>query len=198
MIEQISFNLFQSDKEKDPVMALNPFVMRDDEWKEKRTEVATGMTQNKLRSMFPLVHDVAERFADYIRKEVEKDPMKSFDIREVCVKYTCDTVSSCIFAIDGGSFTKKESEIINMGNKMIRSISDAAKSFFPKRLMPQDVQDFFIYLMSEAISYRTEHNISRDDFLAHIISMKNKKSMTGEFISSDIQIVTIMDVFYRH
>ncbi|CAG9808086.1 unnamed protein product [Chironomus riparius] len=168
-----------SDKKKDPVMALNPFVMRDEEWKEKRTEVATGMTQNRLKSMFPLVQDVGKRFAEYLKVELKHNPSKSFDSREICVRYTCDTVSSCIFGIDGGSFTKKESEIINMGNKMIRSISDAAKSFLPKRLMPQDVQDFFIYLMEEAIKYRDSHSINRDDFLAHIISLKKKKEMSN-------------------
>lgn len=173
----------QSDKKKDPVMCLNPFVMRDEEWKEKRTEVATGMTQNKLRSMFPLVHDVAKKFANYLREEMKENPSKSFESREICVRYTCDTVASCIFAIDGKSFTKEESHIIAMGMKMIRSISDAAKSFFPKRLMPQDVQDFFIYLMEEAIKLRIANNVNRDDFLAHIIALKEKKEM------NDIEMV---------
>jgi cytochrome P450 len=156
-------------------MCLNPFVMRDEEWKEKRTETATGMTQNKLRSMFPLVHDVAKNFVKYIR---EQNP-RSFDSREICVRYTCDTVASCIFAIDGRSFEKEESKIITMGMKMIRSISDAAKSFFPKRLMPQDVQDFFIFLMEEALKLRMESGTNRDDFLAHIISLKKKKEMSN-------------------
>lgn len=158
--------------------------MRDDEWKEKRTEVATGMTQNKLRSMFPLVDDVAKKFVKYIKDELKADPSKTFESREICVRYTCDTVASCIFAIDGKSFEKKESEIITMGMKMIRSISDAAKSFFPKRLMPEDVQDFFIYLMDEAIKHRVTNGINRDDFLAHIIALKKKKEM------SDIEMVS--------
>lgn len=135
-------------------MALNPFVMKDDEWKEKRTEVAVGMTQNKLRAIFPLIEDVARKFSDYIGNELEKDSEKSFDARNICVRYTCDTVATCIFAIDGGSFTKEDSQIIKMGDKMIRSISDAAKSFLPKRLMPQDVQEFFIFLMEEAIKVK--------------------------------------------
>jgi cytochrome P450 len=162
-------------------MALNPFVMRDDEWKEKRTEVATGMTQNKMRSMFPLVIDVAERFVDYLKSET-RNPAKSFESKEICVRYTCDTVSSLIFAIDGGSFRDEDSKIIEMGNKMMRSISDSAKSFLPKRLMPQDVQEFFIYLMEQAINYRVQNNINRDDFLAHIIALKKKKEMSGKNI----------------
>ncbi|CRL07674.1 CLUMA_CG020631, isoform B [Clunio marinus] len=167
-----------SNKKKDPVMALNPFVMRDDEWKEKRTEVAVGMTQNKLKSIFPLIEDVARKFAIYIGQEIEKNSRKTFNARDICVRYTCDTVATCIFAIDGGSFTKDDSAIILMGDKMIRSISDAAKSFLPKRLMPQDVEDFFVYLMEEAIKYRTENGIERDDFLSHIISLKKKKNIS--------------------
>ena len=144
-------NSLQSNKKKDPVMALNPFVLKDDDWKEKRTEVAVGMTQNKLKAIFPLIEDVARNFSDYIGKEIAKCPNKSFEARNICVRYTCDTVATCIFAIDGGSFATEDSQIIKMGDKMIRSISDAAKSFLPKRLMPQDVQDFFIFLMEEAI-----------------------------------------------
>lgn len=163
-------------------MALNPFVMKDDEWKEKRTEVAVGMTQNKLKAMFPLIEDVAKNFTKFIKKELLKNPSKTFEARNICVRYTCDTVATCIFAIDGGSFTQEDSEIIKMGDKMIRSISDAAKSFLPKRLMPQDVQDFFVYLMEEAIKYRIDHGIERDDFLAHIISLKKKKNISGTYI----------------
>lgn len=165
-------------------MALNPFVMRDEEWKDKRTEVAVGMTQNKLKSVFPLIEDVARNFVQFMKSETEKNPKKSFEARNICVRYTCDTVATCIFAIDGGSFANEESEIIKMANKMIRSISDAAKSFFPKRLMPQDVQDFFVYLMEEAIKYRVDHGVERDDFLSHIISLKKKKNISGSFISS--------------
>lgn len=163
-------------------MALNPFVMKDDEWKEKRTEVAVGMTQNKLKAMFPLIEDVAKNFTKFIKKELLKNPSKTFEARNICVRYTCDTVATCIFAIDGGSFTQEDSEIIKMGDKMIRSISDAAKSFLPKRLMPQDVQDFFVYLMEEAIKYRIDHGIERDDFLAHIISLKKKKNISGTYM----------------
>lgn len=130
-------------------MALNPFVMRDDEWKEKRTEVAVGMTQNKLKSIYPLIDDVARKFSQYITRELAENPKKTFNARDICVRYTCDTVATCIFAIDGGSFAKNDSEIIRMADKMIRSISDASKSFLPKRLMPQDVQDFFIYLVMD-------------------------------------------------
>lgn len=160
-------------------MALNPFVMKDDEWKEKRTEVAVGMTQNKLKSIFPLIEDVTKKFSFFIRKELENNRNKSFEARNICVRYTCDTVATCIFAIDGCSFTKEDSEIIKMADRMIRSISDASKSLLPKRLMPQDVQEFFVYLMDEAIKYRMKHGIERDDFLAHIISLKKKKNISG-------------------
>lgn len=159
-------------------MALNPFVMRDDAWKEKRTEVAIGMTQNKLKSIFPLIEDVASKFSQYIMRELAANPSKTFDARDICVRYTCDTVAACIFAIDGGSFAKDDSEIIRMADMMRRSISDAASSFLPKRLMPQEVQDFFIYLMDEAIKHRMENGIEKDDFLAHIISLRKKKNIS--------------------
>ena len=112
-------NLLQSNRKKDPIMSLNPFVLKDDEWKSKRTEVAVGMTQSKLKAIFPLIKDVARKFSDYIGKQIKENPKKSFEARNICVRYTCDTVATCVFAIDGGSFTKEDSQIIKMADKMI-------------------------------------------------------------------------------
>lgn len=161
-------------------MALNPFVMRDEEWKLKRTEVAVGMTQNKMKSIFPLIDDIGEKFSAYIKSEIEKDPDKSFSARDICVRYTCECVSECIFAIDSGSFRKDDSEIIAMADKMIRSISDAATSLIPKRMMPKDVEEFFIHVMEEALKYRTTNGIQRDDFLNHILDLRKKKGISGK------------------
>lgn len=104
-------------------MALNPFVLRDNEWKEKRIEVAIGMTQNKLKAIFPLIDDVAKKCVNFIKDELNESPKRAFDARDLCVRYTCECVSTCIFAIDGGSFDQKDSVIIKMADKMIRSIS---------------------------------------------------------------------------
>lgn len=175
-------------------MSLNPFVMRDHEWKMKRAQITAGMTQNRLRAMFPLINDVAKGFTSYLKQQLAKNPGMSFDGREICAKYTCDTVASCIFAIDGCSFTKEKSEIIEMGNKMIRSISDAATSLLTKRLMPQDVEDFFIYLMDEAIKYRIANDITRDDFLHHIISLKKTKEISDLEMAS-IGVTLFLDGF---
>lgn len=161
-------------------MALNPFVMRDDEWKTKRTEVAVGMTQKKMISIFHLIENIGEKFSAYIRREIEKSPGKSFNARDICVRYTCECVSECIFAIDSESFKKDDSEIIVMADKMIRSISDAATSLLPKRMMPKDVEEFFIHVMDEALKHRIENGIERDDFLNHILELRKKKGISGK------------------
>lgn len=172
-------SLIQSDKMKDPVMGLNPFVMREGQgWKEKRTEVAVGMTQSKLKSMYPLIEAVASKFSEYIMKELAVNPKKTFDSRDMSVRYSIDTVATCIFAIEGGSFAEEESQIMRLGNRVRRCFSDAAGSFFSKRLMPQEVEDFFVYLMDEAIKHRVENNIEKDDFLSHIISLRKKKNIS--------------------
>lgn len=161
-------------------MALNPFVMRDEEWKLKRAEVSVGMTPNKLKSISPLIDNVAEKFSAYIRKEIGRNPRKSFNARDICIRYTCECVSECIFAIDSGSFEKDDSKVIAMADKMIRSISDAATSLLPKPLMPKDVEHFFIYLMEEALKHRINNKIRRDDFLNHILELREKKGISGD------------------
>lgn len=42
-------------------------------------------------------------------------------------------------------------------------------------------EKFFIDLMADAIKYREENKIQRADYLDHLINLKKKKEITGEF-----------------
>lgn len=38
----------QVDKNKDPIFSRNPFVLRGEEWKEKRAEITPAFTSNRV------------------------------------------------------------------------------------------------------------------------------------------------------
>jgi hypothetical protein len=42
---------FQMDKNSDPLFGRNPFILQDDEWKEKRNQVSPAMSQSKVYSV---------------------------------------------------------------------------------------------------------------------------------------------------
>ena len=140
--------------------------------------------------MFPLVDEVLGRLSKYINDEIKKKNKEPFDAREICAKFTADVVSSCIFNADAQSFTKENPEIRTMGAKFFQFgafetfmmvlytlIPSLYKMFTPK-MVKQEVEDFFTNLMYQAIDIREKNKIQRDDYLAYLISMKNKKQLT--------------------
>ena len=178
------------DKKKDPLFSRNPFMLRGEEWKEKRAEVTPAFTNNRLKTLYSLIQVVQELMTKYIRSELKKDKKGPFDIKDICGKYTTDVVSSCVYSANAESFTNENSEILAMGRKLMAPTGTfiflmfllgavpILKRFIKLTFVQQDVQLFFIDLMNQAIKYRENNNISREDFVDHLIWLKNKKNIS--------------------
>ncbi|CAG9805403.1 unnamed protein product [Chironomus riparius] len=176
------------DTKLDPLFAKNPFFLKDDEWKEKRAEITPAFTTNRMKALYPLIQDVSARMVKYITIESKKsDP---FDARELSAKYTTDVVSNCIFGVDAESFTKENAKIREMGKKLFSSSPwifikmiliesfKFLKRFIKIQFTEIEIQQFFVDLMKQALKYRDENNIQREDFLDYIIQLRNKKNIS--------------------
>lgn len=138
--------------------------------------------------MFPLVEEVLTRFTKYINDESKTS--KPLDAREVCAKFTTDVVSSCIFNADAQSFTKDKPEIREMGRRLLSttpfftimfvlySLIPSLRNVYKIKFVPADVEEFFKNVMFQAIGHREKEKIKRDDYLAFLISLRNKKQIT--------------------
>ncbi|CAG9805402.1 unnamed protein product [Chironomus riparius] len=173
------------DTEQDPLFAKNPFFLKDDEWKEKRAEITPAFTVNRMKALYPLIQDVSTRMVKYIANESKKS--KPCDARELAAKYTTDVVSNCIFGVDAESFTKENAEIREMGRKLLSPSTivfiklvligsfSILKKFMKVQFTKMEIQQFFVDLMKQALKYRDENKVQREDFLDYIIQLRNKK-----------------------
>lgn len=174
------------DKKSDPLFARNPFMLKGDEWKEKRAEITPAFTLSRLKALHPLIEDVQGRMIKYIEDQIDvkSEPL---DTREVCAKYTTDVVSNAIFGIDAQSFTKENPEIREMGRRLmapsgvfifkmflVASIP-ILKKVVNMRFTQKDIEKFFIDLMEQALKYREDNKVQREDFLDYLIQLKKKK-----------------------
>lgn len=140
--------------------------------------------------MFPLVEEVLNRFTKYVKDNLKDGKTDPFDTREICAKFTTDVVSSCIFNADAQSFTKEKPEIREMGRKIMQPDSFITFIFvlyaiFPSlikvhkiKMVKKEVEVFFTNLMQQAVEHREKNNIKRDDYLAYLIGMRNKKQFS--------------------
>lgn len=173
------------DKKEDPLLALNPFMLSGDEWKEKRAEITPAFTPSRMKALYPLIEDVQLRMVGYV-----KDKMKeTLEARELCAKFTTDVVSNAIFGIDAQSFTKEKPEIREMGRRLLAPSGvfimkmfvvvalPILKRFVNMRFTPKEIEKFFIDLMDQALQYRVDNKVQREDFLDYLIQLKNKKGI---------------------
>jgi len=123
--------------------------------------------------MYPLVTDGTKNLLSHILKNLE-GPL---DARNISARYTCDVISNCTFGTNAQSFESEKPEILEYGKKLLAGFSDSVNSFFPKSMLPTEVEEFFKSLVDGAIKHRLGNPVERDDFLSHIISMKERKEM---------------------
>lgn len=168
----------QVDPKKDPIIARNPFWMKDEAWKKKRNEVIPAMTPVKLKAMYPLILDATKNFVNFIHREITNDALRAFDARDICARYTCDSICSCTFGTEAGSFASDNPFFYEKGRQMLRGMATSLQSFIPIKMLPGEVEKFFIEIAKEAIRCRIESKIHQEDFLSHTIQLKEKKGMS--------------------
>jgi len=127
--------------------------------------------------MYPLVNDGTKKFVNYIRQKIVEHPTMSFDARDICGRYTCDVISSCTFGLDAQSFCSEKPEILEHGKKFFHCVNESINSLLPRPMISAEVENFFINLIEQGIDYRQKNNIDSNDFLAHIISMRDSKGV---------------------
>jgi cytochrome P450 family 6/cytochrome P450 family 28 len=169
----------------DPLFAKNPFFLKDDEWKEKRSEITPAFTNNRLKALYPLVQDVLQRMVKHINEKCEN----AMEARELSARFTIDVVSNCIYGIDAHSFTEDNPPVREMGKKLLEPSATLILKIFLLASFPflknivsikftaDDVQSFFVDLMDQALKYREENNVQREDFLDYVINLQKKKNI---------------------
>lgn len=151
--------------------------MKDEAWKEKRNEILPAMTAVKLKAVYPLIVAGTKSLTDYIKREITKDSLTAFNSRDISAKYTCDTITSCTFGAEAGSFTSDNPFFYEKGKQMIRGMATAFQSPYATKVLPGEIEKFFIQIAKEAIRHRSENEIKQDDFLTYTIALKDKKNL---------------------
>ncbi|XP_055710227.1 probable cytochrome P450 28d1 [Phlebotomus papatasi] len=175
-----------ANKEKDPIFGRNPFMLRGEEWKEKRAEITPAFTQLRIKAMYPVIEDVCERMKKYILRENKE----AIECREMSAKFTTDVVSSCIFGIDAGSFAGDKAPIREMGKKIMDFSPRLMLYFILVQLIPslrkiykitfveKVVEKFFVSIMKDAIDLRKKNNVDRNDYLHYLLELQERKNLS--------------------
>lgn len=141
----------------------------------------------QIKALWPILQCVCERMDQFIREEMAS--RGSLDTRELCAKYTTDTVASSIYGVESGAFTDPNSKIRALAKNVftpsfrlnfilkMSPILPWLTEVFKVRMVAKKEADFMLQLLRETIKYRQENNISRQDYTDYLINLREKKGL---------------------
>lgn len=159
------------------------FALEPKRWRPLRTRLSPVFTSGKLKEMFSLITQCADRLERYIEKLAGKN--EPIECRELTAKYTTDVIGTCAFGIEMNALSDKDSEFRKMGRLVFAPtwtniLRRRMKQFLPSWLcdilsyiLPKtEVNKFFTHVVVETMDYRDANNIVRHDFIDTLRELK--------------------------
>ncbi|KAK5643818.1 hypothetical protein RI129_007663 [Pyrocoelia pectoralis] len=179
-----SDNGIDIDGSNGPIMANNTFFTNGTEWKKNRSQVTPSFTTKQMKLYFPLMQIVAKRLVRYL--EDSRISSGGIEAQELCEKYTMDVVGTCVLGLDAKSFDSSTTDYIRFAkqifstdlvttiNFMLLSIAPRIAHLLKIPIIPKSSANYYKTIIDEAIKYRNDNNVIRDDFLKTMIDLQEK------------------------
>ncbi|XP_016983314.2 uncharacterized protein LOC108047584 [Drosophila rhopaloa] len=192
------------DKKVDKILGNNPFVLKGDEWKERRAEITPGLAPNRVKAVYPVSQSVCKKFVDYIRRQQRMATSQGLDAMEMSLCFTTEVVSDSVLGISAQSFTDTPTPLVGMIQRvfnssfgfifysMVANIWPPIRRFYSVALFTKEAEDFFFDIMRRCINLRREKpGQQRDDFLNYMLQLQEKKGLdTVELTSHTMTFLT--------
>ncbi|KAL7026334.1 hypothetical protein ACKWTF_013867 [Chironomus riparius] len=173
---------FYVNKKADPLWN-NLFTVGGQEWKDLRAKLSPTFTSGKIKMMFPIVAEAADRMVEYLKHD--DITQRELEVKEIFSSFTTEVIANVAFGLDIKCLGHPENEFrrvtkfvfdppiwYNLKNFLIFALPDVAK-FFNMVLSPQFVTDFFMNTVRDNMEYREKNNIRRNDFFQLLLDIKN-------------------------
>ncbi|XP_013140124.1 PREDICTED: cytochrome P450 6B2-like [Papilio polytes] len=169
----------------------NLFFADGDLWRLIRQRFTPAFSTAKLKGMFPIITDRAEKL-QIITEEVSH--LDSYDVRELMARYTTDFIGACGFGISMDSLSNENSEFRRLGKRIFeRTPKDAMfaalKLLFPElcknlNFLDPELEKSMIFLVQTVMKERNYKPSGKNDFIDLMLELKEKGTIIGESIES--------------
>ncbi|KAJ6634678.1 putative cytochrome P450 6a13 [Pseudolycoriella hygida] len=184
--------------DEDVLLKANPFFSSGEEWRQSRALFGTFFSANKIRSVFPAMLKVGTEWEQYVRSF---KPNSAIDAKNICSRFTTETMLRCTFSIDGKSF-QEESEFLDMGKLvfspdfitalklMVNFFVPVLQKFIKVSTVPKVMEKRFMDIVRNQIKIRDSGSVQCEDVLQFVLNGREKYEM------SEIQIAGICVGFF--
>ncbi|XP_041978920.1 cytochrome P450 9e2-like [Aricia agestis] len=162
----------------------NILNLKDSEWKSVRSVITPTFSSFRLKNMFPLMKDSAQKLLAYL----EDKNGSVIDVKQVMGYYTLDTIGTCAFGIDTCFHKNFDSEFIKAAedfNKMsvmkrmslllIFMLIPGLAKYFNISFFNSDSMKVLMPILQRAKAERRSSESKRSDFLQLLIDAAAKE-----------------------
>ncbi|XP_053996823.1 cytochrome P450 9e2-like [Hylaeus anthracinus] len=188
-------NLQTDDAE--PLFSKNLFALRDDRWREVRTLLSPAFTSSKMKAMFNLMNECANRYGDILCTLPEGE--RTLELKDVFTRYTNDVIATCAFGVKVDSMADRNNKFYVYGREATNfsGISKSLKLFavrltpflsklFGIKMVNPEIANFFKEMVADTIKYRDENNIVRPDMIQLMMETRGKLGPGKELTIDDM------------
>nr|XP_021196066.2 cytochrome P450 6B6-like [Helicoverpa armigera]XP_049699591.1 cytochrome P450 6B6-like [Helicoverpa armigera]WRX05921.1 CYP6AB38 [Helicoverpa armigera] len=174
----------------EPLMQ-NLFFAEGDLWKLLRQRMTPAFTSGKLKAMFPLIVERAEKLKS--RALAAAAHGKSLDARDLMARYTTDFIGACGFGLDADTLNEEDSPFRQLGIKIFKMQPKEVIKAILKDVFPDLCQNLKIWahvendvkeLVGQILRKRDYKPSGRGDFIDLMLECKMKGTVVGESIES--------------
>ncbi|XP_013192041.1 cytochrome P450 6B6-like [Amyelois transitella] len=172
----------------EPLMR-NLFFADGDLWRLLRQRMTPAFTSGKLKAMFPLIIDCADRLQK--RALTVSAAGKKLDARDLMARYTTDFIGACGFGVNADSLGDEDSAFRKLGAQIFQPrvqdlIVAILKEVFPDTFKHlkylSRLEDDFKKFVSDVLHLRNYKPSGRNDFIDLMLECKQKGTIVGESI----------------
>nr|XP_033323896.1 cytochrome P450 9e2-like [Megalopta genalis] len=171
-------------EEVEPIFGKNLFSLRGERWKEVRTLLSPAFTSSKMKAMYKLMRECANKYGEHFAAIPEKD--KSIELKDAFTRYTNDVIATCAFGVNVDSMADRNNKFYVNGRTATKFGKWQTAKFFLVRSFPwlfrftglkvfdTKVTQFFTDLIQDTINTRDEQGIVRPDMIQLMMETRGK------------------------
>ncbi|CAG5040823.1 unnamed protein product [Parnassius apollo] len=167
----------------------NLFFADGDLWRLLRQRMTPAFTSGKLKAMFPLIVQRAEKLQT--RTLTGSNSGQVLDARDLMARYTTDFIGACGFGLDADSLSEENSAFRKLGAQIFTYGAKDVLIAMLKEVFPDmckhlkylnRVEEDIINLVRSVLKDRNYEPSGRNDFIDLLLECKQKGTIVGESI----------------
>lgn len=174
----------------EPYIGHSPFMLKNKEWKEIRTQWGPAFTSGKMKAMFPIIENTCLKMSNFLKHEVANQSKDGVHFRDVTARFTTEVVTDTIFGVEAGTFAQEKAPLCDLGAKLLDCFENVVNFFIITSIFPflkrfrcfwivsKTVGRGFEELMKKGMQFRSQSNSQRSDFLSFIMDLGSRQNLS--------------------